>query len=313
MNHNRASPGCQAFLRPCGNADVMQADIGIVLGLDSRLRQVLRSAGVQIRMLVAGETDDHPDPLLTHADARHAPSWCTSYPKRTAHMIVRRSISSRLHVLRRAVSASVRSHCRCRVLTSAHFFRAAPLTASGTGAGVLYEARSWYEVEAWLFGLSTQVLKLTRTPALHMHMPLAVHRRSLHARPQQGWHQLVKSISCRLACPLHRAKLAAWRSALAIICLSLSGIDLLPVPQPRRRAAPLKLSNARNIDPTEIDLCKREDGSEYLLGAGSFGEVCPSKTHVPLPYATAAAAIYLCCMQRMCDKAVRDVAPYVLT
>jgi hypothetical protein len=63
---------------------------------------------------------------------------------------------------------------------------------------VLYEARSWFEVEAWLFGLSTQ---------------------------------------------------------------------------PRRRSAPLKLSNARNIDPTEIEICKREDGSEYMLGAGSFGEV----------------------------------------
>jgi len=50
--------------------------------------------------------------------------------------------------------------------------------------------------------------------------------------------------------------------------------------QPRRRAAPLKLSNARNIDPTEIDMCKREDGSDYLLGAGSFGEVCfADKSH----------------------------------
>ncbi len=38
---------------------VPQADIGIVLGLDSRLRQVLRSAGVEIRMLVAGETAQH--------------------------------------------------------------------------------------------------------------------------------------------------------------------------------------------------------------------------------------------------------------
>ena len=81
-----------------------------------------------------------------------------------------------------------------------HMSRAAPLIGSSTGAGVLYEARSWYEVEAWLFGLSTQ---------------------------------------------------------------------------PRRRAAPLKISNARNIDPAEIDICKREDGSDYLLGAGSFGEVRP--------------------------------------
>ena len=29
----------------------------------------------------------------------------------------------------------------------------------------------------------------------------------------------------------------------------------------------------RRIDPAEIEICKREDGSEYLLGAGSFGEV----------------------------------------
>ena len=32
-----------------------QADIGIVLGLDARLRQVLSSAGVQLKMLVAGK------------------------------------------------------------------------------------------------------------------------------------------------------------------------------------------------------------------------------------------------------------------
>jgi len=45
------------------------------------------------------------------------------------------------------------------VLTLLCWFRAAPLTGSSTGAGVLYEARSWFEVEAWLFGLSTQVSK----------------------------------------------------------------------------------------------------------------------------------------------------------
>ena len=73
---------------------------------------------------------------------------------------------------------------------------------------MLYEARSWFEVEAWLFGLSTQ---------------------------------------------------------------------------PKRRSAPLKLSNARNIDPTEIEICKREDGSEYLLGAGSFGEVCAHCVAVDRP------------------------------
>ena len=38
-------------------------------------------------------------------------------------------------------------------------------------------------------------------------------------------------------------------------------------------SVPRKISNARNIDPTEIEICKREDGSEYLLGAGSFGQV----------------------------------------
>ena len=35
---------------------VLQADIGIVLGLDSRLRQVLQSAGIELKMLVAGAT-----------------------------------------------------------------------------------------------------------------------------------------------------------------------------------------------------------------------------------------------------------------
>ena len=77
---------------------------------------------------------------------------------------------------------------------------------------MLYEARSWFEVEAWLFGLSTQ---------------------------------------------------------------------------PRRRCTPLRFSNARNIDPTEIEICKREDGSDYLLGAGSFGEVNASRRslsfHLAIP------------------------------
>ncbi len=60
--------------------------------------------------------------------------------------------------------------------------------------------------------------------------------------------------------------------------------------QPRRRAAPLKLSNAREIDPAEIDMCKREDGSDYLLGAGSFGEVGRLNNQVQYPFRIAIAS-----------------------
>ena len=40
------------------------------------------------------------------------------------------------------------------------------------------------------------------------------------------------------------------------------------------------------IDPGDITICKREDGSDWLLGAGSFGKVttrhCRVSHHMPL-------------------------------
>ena len=37
-----------------------------------------------------------------------------------------------------------------------------------------------------------------------------------------------------------------------------------------------------DIDPADIEICKHEDGSDFLLGAGSYGKVrCPEVPSIP--------------------------------
>ena len=67
--------------------------------------------------------------------------------------------------------------------------------------------------------------------------------------------------------------------------IAVSGSLLLLLLRRNRKKEAVEASTSMGhgqIDPGEIVICKRADGSDWLLGQGSFGKVRPSMTTFPL-------------------------------
>ena len=90
-------------------------------------------------------------------------------------------------------------------------------------------------------------------------------------------------MACHNATPtvVHQLKCLSGESGRLLGLTRCTGAVAVPAGLALKRA--LGSIDVRLIDPGEISICKREDGSDWLLGAGSFGKVMAGVASIPSP------------------------------
>ncbi len=145
----------------------------------------------------------------------------------------------------------------------------------------LYLARGWSEVEAFLFGCpqrfnlyrKTSAMAPVETPTTNVRYLLSLDHLCMSATMVQ-YLPRVSAGSCFMVQVVSLSNpavsyLRGWvADSLAMLQLALQ----------RGRTAEIvsgcvQSSLARVVLPSEIEICKTPDGSDWLLGDGTFGEV----------------------------------------